>query len=90
MLSMVSACLWALAATAVALLPMRRQYIPGVTLLILAPILIIWLSVDHGWWVGVLACLGFVSMFRHPLRYFIKKALSKHVEFPKELREAPK
>ncbi len=38
--SLTIAALWALAATCVALLPMRFQYVPGVALLIAAPFVI--------------------------------------------------
>lgn len=82
-LSAILACIWVLASAIVALLPMRRQYVPGVTLLILAPILIVWLGVDYGWWVSVLGLAGFVSMFRNPLRYFWKRARGEAVEIPK-------
>lgn len=71
----VLACLWVLAATAVAFLPMRRQYAPGLLLLGLAPILLVWLWAVHGGWVAGLAALGFVSMFRHPLIWLGRKAL---------------
>lgn len=84
------ACLWVLASALVALMPMRRQYIPGVTLLLAAPVLIGWLWVEHGWIFGACALFGFVSMFRNPLRYFAKKALGMPVELPPELREAGK
>ena len=70
------------AATIVALLPMRRQYIPGVTLLCAAPILIVWLGVDYGWFVGLIAAFAFVSMFRNPLRYFYRRARGETPEIP--------
>jgi len=76
-------CLWVFAATATAMLPMRRQYVPGLTLLVLAPVLIIWLSVEHGWGIGVFALLAFGSMFRNPLRYLWKRARGEAVEIPK-------
>lgn len=77
---------WVLAATAVAMLPMRRQYIPGVALLIAAPLLILWIGISVAWWAGVLALAAFVSMFRNPLRYFWAKARGQNPELPKELR----
>ena len=77
---------WVLAATAVAMLPMRQQYIPGVALLIAAPSLILWIGVSVAWWAGVLALAAFVSMFRNPLRYFWAKARGQNPELPKELR----
>lgn len=82
-LSLILACLWAVASTVVALLPMRHQYVPGVALLIAAPILILWVGFDYGWWVSILALIAFVSMFRNPLRYLWKRALGHDVEIPK-------
>lgn len=66
-LPLILAILWAFAATITALLPMKYQYPPGLTLLICAPILIVWLSIAHGWWIGAFALFAFVSMFRRPL-----------------------
>jgi hypothetical protein len=83
MTPIILSALWVLAATITALLPMRRQYVPGATLLILAPLLIIWLGHTHGWWVSVLAALAFVSMFRNPLRYFWRRARGEDVEVPR-------
>ncbi len=37
--SLILGCIWVLAATVTAMLPMRRQYAPGITLLIVAPVL---------------------------------------------------
>ena len=70
----IAACLWVLAAAIVALLPMRRQYAPGFVLLGLASVLIVWLSLTYGWWIGIVALFAFVSMFRKPL-FFIGKRL---------------
>lgn len=81
--SVIIASLWVLAATVTAFLPMRRQYVPGIALLIAAPVLIVWLGYDHGWWLSVLAALGFVSMFRNPLRYFYARARGQHPEVPR-------
>ncbi|WP_189799408.1 DUF2484 family protein [Tateyamaria sp. syn59] len=77
---------WVLAATCVAMLPMRRQYVPGVALLIAAPVLIVWISVAVAWWAGLLAVAAFVSMFRNPLRYFWAKARGQNLQLPPELR----
>lgn len=81
--SVIIACLWVLAATVTAMLSMRRQYVPGVTLLVLAPVLIIWLGIDYGWWLSVVATLAFVSMFRNPLRHFYALAKGERPEVPK-------
>ena len=85
--SLILGCLWVLASAVVAMLPMRRQYVPGVALLIAAPFLIVWLALDYGWWVEVIGLFAFVSMFRNPLRYFVAKARGQSPELPKELQE---
>ncbi len=61
---------WVFASALVALLPMRLQYGPGLALLLAAPVLIgmIWVQVAP--WATLLACAGFFSMYRNPLRYF--------------------
>ena len=81
--SLIIASLWVLLATIVAFLPMRRQYVPGVVLLVAAPLLIIWLGYDHGWWVSALAFFAFVSMFRNPLIYLYARARGQNPEIPK-------
>ncbi len=68
-------CLWALAATLTAFLPMRLQIVPGLALLIAAPALIAALGWSFGPWVGMAALAGFVSMFRHPLAYLVRRTL---------------
>jgi Protein of unknown function (DUF2484) len=72
--------LWVIAATVVAMLP-------GVVLLIAAPVLLIWIGWAHGWlWLGV-GLLAFLSMFRNPLLYFARRALGRPAELPPELRK---
>lgn len=66
-----------LAATVTALLPMRMQFAPGITLLVAAPILLIWIGYEHGFWVALLGLLAFMSMFRRPLAYLAKRALGR-------------
>jgi Protein of unknown function (DUF2484) len=73
---------WVLAATTVAMLPMRRQYLPGSTLLITAPFLIGYLGYEFGWIAGVAALAAFLSMFRKPLRYYWRKARGLKTEVP--------
>lgn len=81
--SAIIAAIWVLLGTATALLPMRHQYVPGVTLLVLAPVLIFWLGHDFGWGWSVAALAAFVSMFRNPLRYFYARARGQQPELPK-------
>ncbi|MGB3177682.1 MAG: DUF2484 family protein [Albidovulum sp.] len=78
------ACLWVLAATLVAFLPMRRQFAPGLALLIVAPAIIIWLTSAINVWVGLAALVGFISMFRNPLRYIAKRAFEKIIPAAKK------
>ncbi|MEL6571925.1 MAG: DUF2484 family protein [Pseudomonadota bacterium] len=86
-LSLILGCLSVLASAVVAMMPMKLQYIPGLLLLIAAPVLIIWLAVDYGWWVGVIGVFAFVSMFRNPLRYFLAKARGLAPELPQDFKE---
>jgi len=81
--SLLIACLWVVASAVVAMLPMRRQYRPGVVLFLAAPLIILWVGYDFGWLFIVLALFGFVSMFRHPLRYFYRKFLGLETEMTK-------
>lgn len=69
-LSITLTALWAVAATTVALLPMQRQYLPGGALLLIAPGLIVFLGVQHGWIAATAGMLGLASMFRTPLRHY--------------------
>ena len=85
-LSLILGAVWAVLATIVALLPMRRQFLPGVTLLAAAPVLIVFIGVRHGFWIGGLGLLAFLSVFRNPLRYLVRKAMGKPTPLPKELR----
>lgn len=81
--SVIIGCLWVLAGTFCAFLPMRRQYPIGVALLIAAPVLVVWIGYDFGWFVAVLALAAFVSMFRRPLMYFYARARGQAPELPK-------
>jgi hypothetical protein len=73
-LSLTLASLWIVAASGVAMLPMRWQYRIGVPLLVLVVPLLIYVGVEMGWiWLAVLIA-GLVSMFRRPLG-----GLARHV-----------
>jgi hypothetical protein len=84
---LLAACLWVVAATITALLPMKQQMRPGLTLLLLAPFLIAWIGWQYGWIWGGFGLFAFVSMFRNQLIYLAKKAMGKPVTLPKELEE---
>ena len=71
--ALIVGALWVVASAIVAMLPMQRQYVPGVALLVMAPVLIIWIGWVHGWiWVAA-GVFAFLSMFRNPLRYIWRK-----------------
>ncbi|MEX3315857.1 DUF2484 family protein [Sulfitobacter sp. PS-8MA] len=59
--------LWVFGSVAVALLPLRLQYAPGIVLLPAAPVLITAMGRVHSWLLAALAAC--VSLFRNPLRY---------------------
>lgn len=77
MTPLVLGALWVLAATATAFLPMRRQMVPGLALLIAAPVLLIWIGFALGWMWVAFGLFAFVSMFRRPLRYFALRAMGR-------------
>ena len=81
-LSLILGCIWVVAAAIVALLPMRRQYVPGIGLLILAPVLLGWIAWDHGGWIFAFGLFGFLSMFRNPLIFFLRRARGERPEVP--------
>jgi hypothetical protein len=75
--------LWVVASAIVAFLPMKHQYVPGIMLLALAPVLIIWLAFVYGLLVGAVALFAFVSMFRNPLIYIYRRLRGETPEVPK-------
>ncbi len=85
-LPLVLGAFWVIAAALTAMLPMRRQMIPGSGLLIAAPILLIWIGVAHGWLWVAFGTFAFVSMFRRPLLHLARRALGLPSEIPPELR----
>lgn len=73
---------WVFASAAVACLPMRRQYVPGVALLVAAPVLILMIGAHYGWVYALLGLAAFISMFRNPLRYIAARLRGAHPEIP--------
>ena len=72
-MTMALAVIWVIAATIVAVMPLHHQFRPGSLLLAASPPMLVMLALDFGLLVGMMACCAFVSMFRHPLRYFWSK-----------------
>lgn len=83
MTPLVLGALWVIAAAATAMLPMRAQMIPGIALLIAAPVLLVWIGRSHGWGWLAFGLFAFLSMFRRPLIYFARKGLGLPVEDPR-------
>jgi signal transduction histidine kinase len=79
--------LWVIASAIVAMLPMRAQMVPGLALLVAAPVLLIWIGSVHGWVWLALGLFAFFSMFRNPLRYFARRSLGRPAPLPKELEK---
>ncbi|MDZ4395954.1 DUF2484 family protein [Cypionkella sp.] len=86
-LPLIMGCLWVIAATITAMLPMKQQMVPGMTLLVLAPVLLLWIGLAHGLLWVALGLFAFVSMFRRPLIYFARRVLGLSVEVPAELQK---
>lgn len=73
---------WVFASVGVAMLPMRRQYVPGVALLLSAPVLVVMIGLQVGWLIAALALAGFVSMYRNPLKFLIAKLRGQNPQVP--------
>lgn len=80
---LVFGCLWVLAATATAMLPMRLQRYPGLPLLIAAPVLLAWIAWVHGWMWLAFGLFAFLSMFRRPLIYLARRAMGWEAADPR-------
>ncbi len=78
----IAAVIWALVGSATAMLPMRMQIVPGLALLISAPLLLVWIGLAHGWLWAALGLLAFLSMFRRPLVYFAARAMGRPARRP--------
>jgi hypothetical protein len=86
-LPLILGCFWVVAAATTAMLPMRRQMVPGLALLAAAPVLLVWIGYAHGWLWLAIGLFAFLSMFRNPLLYFLRRALGKPAPLPKELEK---
>lgn len=70
---LIAACLWVVAGAAIATLPMRWQILPGLVLLIAAPVILWMLAQAHGALPVLLGLFALLSMFRRPLLVLIRK-----------------
>ena len=85
-ISLILGFLWVLASTATAMMPMRRQMVPGVALLVAAPVLLWFIAHEHGLLVFGLTLLAALSLFRNPLIYFTRRAMGLPASLPAEMR----
>jgi len=86
-LPLILGCLWVVASAITAMLPMRQQMLPGISLLVAAPLLLVWIGWAYGWvWLAI-GLFAFLSMFRNPLLYFARRALGRPAPLPKELEK---
>lgn len=74
--------IWVFASVGVAMLPMAKQYIPGVALLLAAPVLIIMIGVQVGFVPALAGLAAFISMFRNPLKYIWAKVQGQNPQVP--------
>ena len=81
---MVFGFLWVIASAITAFLPMRRQMVPGLALLLVAPVLLWFIARDYGIWVFLITLLAALSMFRNPFIYFARRAMGLPVSLPKD------
>lgn len=73
---------WVLASALVAMLPMPRQYAPGLALMLAAPVLIVLIGIQVAWWAALAALAAFASMYRNPLRYLWTRIRGRAWEGP--------
>jgi Protein of unknown function (DUF2484) len=85
--SLILGFFWVLASTVTAMLPMRLQMVPGLALLLAAPVLLWFIAQDYGIWVFLITLLAALSMFRNPLIYFARRAMGLPVRLPLEMQK---
>lgn len=78
----IAAVIWVLAGSVTAMLPLRLQMVPGVALLISAPVLLVWTGIVHGWLFACIGLLAFASMFRRPLAFLVRRATGRPAPLP--------
>ena len=73
---------WVFASAGVAMLPIRQQFIPVALLLALAPVLLVLIALQVGWFMSVLGIAALVSMFRNPLMFILAKLRGQNPQLP--------
>ncbi|MGR3363607.1 MAG: DUF2484 family protein [Maritimibacter harenae] len=66
--SLIVGCIWVLAASLIAFLPIRKQIVPGTILGLSAFALLGWIGYQNGWIWTAVGVFAFVSLFRNGFR----------------------
>jgi Protein of unknown function (DUF2484) len=80
--SLVAACLWLIAATSLAVLPVRRQMVPGIALGVAGLGLIVWIGVENGWGWSLALLLAAASLGRNGIRALVAHLRGEKFEVP--------
>lgn len=70
---LILACLWVVACSLTAMLPMKYQYAPGLALLLSGPVLLYFIAMEHGVPLTLLGVFAILSLFRRPLWHLARK-----------------
>ncbi len=74
MTALAAACLWAVAANLLAVMPSRRRHVPQAMVLVATGIPILgWVTWANGPWLGLLVLLGGMSVLRWPLFFLWRR-----------------
>ncbi len=72
-LSLILACLWAIAANVIAMFPSKRNHWPAAYVLITIGIPILgFVTYQHGPWLGLLVLVAAMSILRWPVIYLVR------------------
>lgn len=82
---LIIAIIWVFCAVAAAMMPMRWQFRVVPVLAAAAVMIMSMIAMTYGWVAFGLAVAGFVSMFRHPLRYVWRRIRGEKVDLPVDL-----
>ena len=72
-LSLIAACLWAIAANLIAMLPSKHSHWPAAYGLIAVGIPILgWVTYENGPWLGLIVLVAAMSILRWPVFYLVR------------------
>ena len=82
--SLIALCIWVVAGSIIAFLPMRYPMWVGGPLLLSGLALIVWIGAENGWAWSLAGLAIFISLFRKPLMALVKYLLGKPVDIPRD------